>query len=416
MNKTEFFRKSQFVILIALGSYPAAVLAALFTMPEMLTFIWLYPLIFGLTGICGMLVPGKPRLILAIVGILALTVPSFFLWSGSTVAIALVVGLTFSALLICTLRIGGWETGKELPAGWLACMLALLLIGCFLSFVEDKVAHTAIPMRLSLFVFIFLAMRSLNRASLFLAAGGKRSFSPAMIGKNTLLTVVLFAIALALALLPSAVGLLKILFSWIGQLIAWLRDLFAAMIPEETAAASTTLPTTEPAETMEGLGVITENIPRREASAAQQVMMTSIVLAVLIPASIFGIYCISRLLIKGVRGLINLVDTAVHAQTDDYEDEITDTRQDGQSETKRSAREKKERIPESSMTPGEQIRYRYRRLSKSHPEWKESNTARENLPETPAGLYERARYSNHPITPEEAESFKKETNQNQRVR
>ena len=416
MNRTEFFRKSQFVILIALGSYPAVVLAALFTMPAMLPAIWFYPLVFGLTGICGMLVPGKPRFILAISGILALTVPPFFLWSGSTCAIGFLFGLIFSALLICTLRIGGWEAGKELPAGWLACMLALLLIGCFLSFVEDKVAHTAIPMRISLFVFIFLAMRSLNRGSLFLAAGGKRSFSPSMIGKNMLLTVALFAIALALALLPSLWELIKLLFVWIGQLIAWLRDLFAAMIPEETAAAATTAPTTEAAETMEGLGVITENIPRREPSAAQQVMMTSIVLAVLIPASIFGIYCISRLLIKGIRGLINLVDTAVHAQTDDYEDEITDTRQDGQAETKRDAREKKEKIPESRMTPGEQIRYRYRRLSKSHPEWKDHHTARENLPETPAGLYERARYSNHPITPEEAEAFKKETNKNQRVR
>ena len=70
---------------------------------------------------------------------------------------------------------------------------------------------------------------------------------------------------------------------------------------------------------------------------------------------------------------------------------------------------KKPKVPESSMEPGERIRYRYRLLSKKHPEWREHNTARENLPDSPAQLYERARYSDHPITPEEAEQFKNET-------
>lgn len=409
MNRTEFFRKSQFVILIALGCYPASVLAALLTMPALLPTIWLYPLVFGIAGICGLLFPGKPRFILAALGVLALTVPALVFWSGTTGAIGLLIGVIFSGLLICTLRIGAWEAGRELPAGWLACMLAMLLVGCFLSFVEERLAHTAIPMRISLFVFMFLAMRSLNRASLFLAAGGKRSFSPAMIGKNTLMTVALFFIALALALLPSAWELVKLLFGWLGQLIDWLKELFSSFAPAETVSEATTVPTTEVLNTAEGLEVLTENIPRREPSAAQQVMMTSIVLAVLIPAGIFGAYKLIRLLIKGIRGLISLVDTAVNAQTDDYEDEITDTRQDGQSETKRDAREKKPKVSESSMEPGERIRYRYRRLAKKHPEWQDHNTARENLPETPAGLYERARYSDHTITPEEAERFKLET-------
>ena len=409
MNGKEFLRKLQFVVMIALGSYPVTVAAALFFMPGLLPYSWIYPLCFGLIGIAAMAVPGIPRLILTILGMLAFTAPSFVFFSGTTISFVLVVGAAFSILLLCTLRIGGWEAGKELPAGWLACIFVFLLIGCFLSFVEPKVAHTALPMRLSLFVFLFFAMLSLNRGSLFLAAGGKRSFSPAMIGKNILLTVSLFGIALAVALLPSLWELIKQLFGWLGQLITWLKELFASLIPEETYETGATTFATEVATTGEGLGVITEKIPRREASAAEQIMMTSIVLAVVIPAAIFGIYKLSRLLIKGIRKLISMVDAAAHAQTEDYEDEITDTRQDGQSETRRGKREKKERIPERDLAPGDWIRYRYRQLSKKHPEWQAHNTARENLPDSPAQLYERARYSDHTITPEEAEQFKIET-------
>lgn len=409
MNGKEFFRKSQFVLLIALGCYPAALMAALFTEPALLPYSWIYPLVYGITGIGAMMLPGKPRLIWGIAGCLLLTVPCFVFLQGALCAFGLLIGVIFCALLLCTMRIGAWEAGKELPAGWLAVLLALLLIGCFLSFVEESVAYTSLPMRISLFVFIFFAMRSLNRGSLFLAAGGKRSFSPAMVQKNTMMTVVLFFAALGLALLPSAWELIKWLFSLLGLLFAWLKGLFANLIPEETIADATTMATTEIVNTAEGLGVLTENIPKREPSAVGQAMMTTLVLVVLIPACIFGLYNVIRLLIKGVRRLIDVVDAAVNAHTDDYEDEITDTRQDGQAETRRGPKEKKPKVSESNMTPKERIRYRYRKLSQKHPEWQAHNTARENLPEDPASLYERARYSEHPITPEEAEQFKNKT-------
>lgn len=409
MNGKEFFRKSQFILLIALGCYPAAIMAALFTEPALLPYSWIYPLVYGITGIGAMMLPGKPRLFWGIAGCLLLTVPCFVFLEGALCAFGLLIGIIFCSLLLCSMRMGSWEAGKELPAGWLAVLLTLLLIGCFLSFVEERLTHTAIPLRICLFIFIFFAMRSLNRGSLFLAAGGKRSFSPAMVQKNTLMTVALFFAALGIALLPSAWELIKWLFALLGQLLAWMKSLFVNLVPEETLLETTSLATTEVVNTAEGLEVLTETIPRREPSAVGQAMMTTLVFVVLIPACIIGIYNVIRLLIKGVRRLIDAVDAAVNAHTDDYEDEITDTRQDGQSETRKESKEKKPRVIESSMTPKEQIRYRYRKLSQKHPEWQAHNTARENLPEDPASLYERARYSEHPITPAEAEQFKNKT-------
>ena len=50
----------------------------------------------------------------------------------------------------------------------------------------------------------------------------------------------------------------------------------------------------------------------------------------------------------------------------------------------------------------------YARLLRKKPQWTSSSTARENLPENAAALYERARYSEHPISSEDADSFVRE--------
>jgi hypothetical protein len=63
-------------------------------------------------------------------------------------------------------------------------------------------------------------------------------------------------------------------------------------------------------------------------------------------------------------------------------------------------------VRESQLPPRERIRARYRKLLKKNPRWRSGRTARENLPEELASVYERARYSQHPITEEEAEQFR----------
>ena len=61
------------------------------------------------------------------------------------------------------------------------------------------------------------------------------------------------------------------------------------------------------------------------------------------------------------------------------------------------------------MSPGERIRDRYLRLLRKHPDWTAHTTARENIPEELATLYERARYSAHNPTEGEAEQFRSGT-------
>ena len=57
------------------------------------------------------------------------------------------------------------------------------------------------------------------------------------------------------------------------------------------------------------------------------------------------------------------------------------------------------------MSPTEKIRYRYLRLLAKHPQWAKGSTPREKLPAHLAVIYEKARYSDHPILETDAEQF-----------
>ena len=95
------------------------------------------------------------------------------------------------------------------------------------------------------------------------------------------------------------------------------------------------------------------------------------------------------------------------AVSEDYIDEITDTRETGDASRSRSRfGASKPKAPKGG-TPGERVRYRYKLLLWKHPEWNRGATAREKLPPDAADIYERARYSPHPVTEEEAEAFQK---------
>jgi hypothetical protein len=121
----------------------------------------------------------------------------------------------------------------------------------------------------------------------------------------------------------------------------------------------------------------------------------------------FALRRLLEMLKDGWRLLGKWLETASSTQHDDYIDEISDTRDDATVAVRKKRRDPI--LPPRNMTPNQKIRYRYKRLLIKHPEWKQYYTARENLPEEAAKLYERARYSTHPITGEEAEQFQSKT-------
>lgn len=404
MRIGDFFRKLQFVAMLALGSYPAACVI-IFIAPELLQYMWLFPVAYSLFCLLAFALPAKLRLALGILGAALIFAPSVLLLTSNARNIVAALSLGYGALLIWSMRIPGLDSEQELPLGALATGFVLLLFGCLLSFYEPRLETVKTPIRISFFLFAFFAMLSLNRGSLQLAAGGQRGFSPAMRHKNVLLTVGMFAIALAVGLIPSVLLLFKWLFASLGAFLEKVAELF----PKETLPEITTTETTV-GTTGEGMGALFEDLPVKRTPRITYIMMAAIALAFMIPVGGYAIYKIATALWKGALRLAKGVVAAAGYQMEDFQDEITDTREDAEAEYYREKKEQKEPIlPNiSKMTPTEQIRYRYKQMSQKQ-KWKQHHTARENLPETAARLYERARYSDHPVTQQDAEAFKNET-------
>jgi len=141
-----------------------------------------------------------------------------------------------------------------------------------------------------------------------------------------------------------------------------------------------------------------------------KILLTVIVLALVAAVLGYAVYFFARKLLVFVKFLSRISGKYLHAISEDYVDEITDTREGRENLSK--AKNRKTRLSaldERRLPPDQRIRYRFKRLLQKHPEWESGATAREKLPAEAAPIYERVRYSPHPVTEEDAQRFAAET-------
>ena len=131
--------------------------------------------------------------------------------------------------------------------------------------------------------------------------------------------------------------------------------------------------------------------------------VTAVVLGGASAAVLFGLYFLIRKLKAFFKLLGSGLQKYMQAVSEDYVDVITDTR-DGKKKWKKLSA-----VSMRKLTPAGRIRYRYGQLMRKHPEWAKGSTARENLPEAAAVVYERVRYSSYPAGEADARKFAEET-------
>ena len=132
---------------------------------------------------------------------------------------------------------------------------------------------------------------------------------------------------------------------------------------------------------------------------------------VMIVAGLIVLFLIIRVLIKVAKRVMLAISRYANATSSDYEDEITSIL-DTDSRPSVIRRLRNLSIEdERKMTPTERIRFRYKRLMKSHRYWAAGSTARENLPTAAAELYEQARYTEKPVSEQDAQAFIEEIKQ-----
>ena len=405
MTVRELWRKLQLLLIIACGTFPAVMVLLNMFAPGLLGWGWVFSLVYVLFSACAICVRGRLRMGAGI-GLSAVFLILSALLSGPQYRLgAVAAAAVCCALLMWSLRMGGWSSREEIPVLWVAICIICHLMGQLVLRADrvaggQGIARYAGVFLAALYGFSLLTMLSMNRKSLTAASGKRQSVPDSMRRRNGLLTVALFVLAVLTSLLPSAFSGLS---DAMGNAIAWLYRMIVALIPDapNESEFEKDIPATIPPEGMgQGGGAMVMD-PVMEKIAAFVGALISIAFV------LFLLWRIYRILRGKLRELVSSLGKFASSVSEDYVDEITDTREDGTAEKlqrrrrtpKLSARE------ERSLPPGERIRYRYRRLLGKHPEWDPGATAREKLPDELAKVYERARYSGDTMTEEEAALF-----------
>lgn len=409
-NTTAFGRKCQHPLQMVLGTIPLAVLIIMNVAPELLNRMWALP------GACVVLswgclvLPGKRRLLGGIIGMVLLMVLGALLLDFRANFLLVSLPVLYSVLLFFTLPIGGWERSRELAIIWhvtgmLFYVLLQLLISGSRKLGPDLYAPVERAVLVCFLLSVCLAVLALNRASLDSAAMSRRTVPVLMRRQNLVVTMGMMVLGVLIAAIPIIGSVLKRVWDWLMQGVAYLANLLMSLLPQNQRAGGG--PPAEPSEVMQ-LGEARE--PSALAEFLEKVLIVSVGL-LLIAIAVFVTRVLIKKLIRLGKYLWLKLGQYNAAASEDYEDEITDTRDERGVERSSLVIRLRRRalLDEKNMSPAERIRYRYKRMKQKRPDWTAASTARETLPEEAAVLYERVRYSGEELTEEEAGRFRENT-------
>ena len=274
-------------------------------------------------------------------------------------------------------------------------------IALFLCALTSPLRSAGQPLFAAFIAFAFTAVPLLNRAEFRRAAGEKEGLPGSVRRRGTLLTLVFLTAVFLLSSLRRVGELFALLFSTVKNAAVFLFELLCRLFSfSETSGG---------APAADGDGVMSA-LEGGEPSAFWNVMEK-----VLLAAGILLLLCLLvRLAARSLRTLKKLffafrerVKRCFETGDEGYTDEVSDIRGEERKHAGRhTGRPGRLRVRgERGLSPEEKVRFRYARLANSHPEWKASGTARENLTEGASVLYERVRYGEESITREEAEAW-----------
>jgi hypothetical protein len=242
---------------------------------------------------------------------------------------------------------------------------------------------------------------SLNRSNMNMAGGEHRKIPKVMLRKNVALTLGLFGLALGASFIPK-------IYDWIRRAILWLirmlGKLLAALMPPMEQ---------DPDAAVGGFdaGMLPEETTQTGLfGQILEILMWVIGGLIALILIIFFLHRMAKLVVWLLKKLWKGMGRFATAVAQDYEEEITDTRAERAAKrTAANVRDGSRNRRKQDLDPRQQVRDRYRWLLRKHRRWGADSTARENLPIAAAQLYERARYSDHPVSQEDASQFQNAT-------
>lgn len=407
LNFNDFGRKCQFPVMMAAGGMPVLLLILAHNMPEGVGMTAVLAGIYVvMTWLC-MVIPGKIRVPVGVLLAIGLMVIGAALLPVGEIKAMWIIPAAFAALLIGGLQMCGWNRSRELhPLVGALCLVAHLIAQMLvntdrLNQAEPMYTPIVPALTASFLVFAAIALLSLNRISLNSAVNGQQSVPTAMRRKNHLMTAGVMVLTLLIAALPTVIRAIEKAWQWLVTAIILLIHFLLSLLPESQGTGGQ-----GGGNPLEGL--VGETREQSLFSKIMQVVMLVLALVILAIGVFFALRIIWRKLKILAKYLWKKLNAYMLASSEDYVDEIADTRDGAQTERalgRLRRRMQRKRVDESELSPKERIRYRYLMHWLKHPEWTPERTARENLDDSAAQLYERARYSSHEVTVRDAEAF-----------
>ena len=384
-------------ICVTAGILPFSFLVYARFVPEILPWAWIFPAIYGLSFLVCMHVPEEKigtattcSIILVLLAGAALLTLQFKL-SVMVAAAGIVV------MLIVRMS----EGGASISAYIFMALHVYTQIQILVKRITENPMYEPIAgiSTISFFVFLLMSMLSMNRDNLQDVTMGRQKIPKSMQKKQRSLTIGLFAAAVGVAAIPAVVRV-------VSDFVNWLLHLFLAFMDWLTRLISGQESDDPPIVKDAVNGFATDTNKSEFVQNLEGIIAVLLIVAIAVVFGWIAIKIIIRL-VKIFRELWKKLGRNKIADQETYEDEITSTREDFWKDwmDALAARRKLNSVDEKSLNPGERIRYRYLRLLMKHREWHSGKTARENLPDPAASLYERARYSQHLITEEDAQQF-----------
>ena len=408
LNTSDFLRKAQHPLLLGLGSLPLSMLLTLSFAPETFRFAWCFPAAYVLLSWACLVIPGKKRVAAGVISAILLVALCILLLPMTKSFGLILMPLMYVVLMFLTLPIGGWPYNQELQMGWHVggavthVLLQMLVNGSQL--MQNGVYTPAeTPVLCSFLAYAVLVLLALNRASLDSASQSRRKVPLLMKRQNILFTMVLLVIGVLLAAIPAIGAALDTVWDFILRGIALVMEFLALFMPASSGGGGGA------GGGMGDMGFGEAAPPSDLALLLEKILTVLTVLIVVIALAL-----LLRVLWKKLKAGLKLLWARMmqygSAASEDYEDEITSTRdEEGTEREGLLSRLRRMNVgDEKGGTPTERVRMRYKKLKRRN-EWSAASTARETLPDEAAALYERARYGGETLTEEEAGRFREGT-------
>ena len=403
---TALLRRLPLSVMISCTLLPVPVVLFAKYAPSLLPFIWVFPTAFALMDTLSSTVRGKWRIPYALLELGALVFLSIRLLSSAENRVVILIPIMYAITALVELPPNADKRSFQIRLiSYSIVGIALHLIAQFFRSAStlsgDPILEPLTPWLLGgFFLFIFCGAIMLNRTNLAVITQGRLLAGVLMKRKNLLLTLAFLGIPLLIACIPGAVTAVSKLFQWLIVAILMLLNLLGSM---GKAPVDMSLPT----ET--GENIFAEPTPDGVRPEWLEALIVAVTVLILAFVAFYVLLTLSRWLKALIRYLDKQLRSYLNAVSEDYIDEISDTREDPDHVRRRA---KKPRVISplelGKLSANERIRYRYRQLLRQNPQWPKGSTPRENLKDA-ASVYEAVRYGEQTATDADARKFSEET-------